>query len=325
MYESFYGFRTKPFSLLPDPDVLYLSKKHRLALAMLEFGLLNQAGFTLITGEIGSGKTTLIRHVLKRIDHDATVGMVSNTHRSFSELLQWVLLAFHLEYRGKDKVDLYQRLTEFLLQEYSKHRRTILIIDEAQNMGVQALEEFRMLSNINTGKDQLLQLILVGQPRLRDILRSPEMEQLAQRVAVDYHLGALDTEETKEYICHRLSAAGGDPRIFQDAASQLVFEYSQGIPRLINTLCDMALVCGFAVQKKQVDAELVEEIAQDRSKGGILPVHKRGTGARAEQREKADSSSLALQASKEVLPWDEDTDTVADLRSVFGNRHKQEN
>ena len=198
MYKAFYGFKEKPFSLLPDPGFLYLSKNHRMALAMLEYGFLNQAGFTVITGEIGSGKTTLIRHLLGEIARDqiVTVGLVSNTHRSFGELLQWVLLAFKLEYRGKEKVELYQTLADFLSREFDQGRRTVLIIDEAQNLSVQSLEQLRMLSNINADKDQILQLILIGQPGLRETLRLPELEQFAQRIAVDFHLQPLDLQET---------------------------------------------------------------------------------------------------------------------------------
>ena len=200
MYEAFYGFRLRPFSLLPDPRFLFPGRKHRLAMSMLQYGLMNQVGFTVITGEIGSGKTTLIRSVLEEIGRDVTVGLVSNTHRSFDELLQWVLLAFKLDYRGKNKVELYQTLADFLTAEFENNRRTVLIIDEAQNLRPQALEELRMLSNINTDCDQILQIILVGQPGLREMLQHPELHQFAQRIGVEYHLQRLDLEETWQYI-----------------------------------------------------------------------------------------------------------------------------
>jgi type II secretory pathway predicted ATPase ExeA len=274
MYKSFYGLKEKPFSLLPDPAFLFYSVKHRRALAMLRYGLMNQAGFTVITGEIGSGKTTLIRQLLNEIevDQSATVGIVSNTHRTFGELLEWVLLAFKLEYRGKKKVELYQTLAEFIAKEYSQDRRTVLIIDEAQNLDAEALEELRMLSNINANKDQLLQLILVGQPSLREILRLPELHQFAQRIAVAFNLKTLSLEETWQYIRHRLEVAGGDPNLFDTKASAAVYYYTQGTPRLINVLCDTALVYGYGEQKQRIDVDIICEVVQEKVKEGILPV-----------------------------------------------------
>ncbi len=272
MYESFYGFREKPFSLLPDPGFLYLSEKHRMALTMLQYGLMNQAGFTVITGEIGSGKTTLIRKLLEEVGEEVSVGVVSNTHRNFGELLQWVLLAFDLEYREKKKVELYQTLADFIIRQYAQGRNTVLIIDEAQNLSPEALEELRMLSNINADKDQVLQLILVGQPGLRDTLRLPELYQFAQRVAVDYNLKPLSLEETWLYIRHRLRSAGGDPNIFDTKACAAVYYYTAGTPRLINILCDTALVYGFAEHKRRVDAAIVCEVAREKAAGGIFPV-----------------------------------------------------
>ena len=274
MYESFYGFKEKPFSLLPDPVFLFMSEKHRRALAMLRYGVMNEAGFTVITGEIGSGKTTLIRLLLNEINHDytTTVGIVSNTHRTFGELLEWVLLAFKLEYRGKKKVELYQTLAEFIAKEYSQGRRTVLIIDEAQNLDVEALEELRMLSNINADKNQLLQLILIGQPALQEILRLPELHQFAQRIAVAFNLKTLNLEESWQYIRHRLQIAGGDPNLFDTKACAAVYYYTRGTPRLINVLCDTALVYAFGEQKQRIDADLICEVVQEKIKEGILPV-----------------------------------------------------
>ena len=211
MYEASFGFREKPFSLLPDPAFLYLGRMHSAAYSMLEYGIMNHAGFTVVTGEIGCGKTTLIRHLLNHLEQDVTVGLISNTHKSFGELMQWVMLAFGLDHKGTNKVQMYGAFTDFVIDEYAKNRRTVLIIDEAQNLKAKTLEELRMLSNINADKHQVLQLILVGQPELRKILRKPELVQFAQRVSVDYHLGALTFEETLEYIKHRLRMAGGKP------------------------------------------------------------------------------------------------------------------
>ena len=271
MYENFYGLREKPFSLLPDPSFLYPSPKHRMALVLLEYSLMNQSGFSVITGEIGTGKTTLIRQLLNQMDRDVTVGLISNTHRSFGELLQWVLMAFNLEYAGKDKVGLYQTFIDFLIKEYAHNRRTVLIIDEAQNMAPETLEELRMLSNVNADKDQVLQVFLVGQAGLRDLLRRPDLEQFAQRISVDYHLEPLNAQETRDYIRHRLTVAGGDPELFDEAASDAVFRNSGGVPRLINLLCDTTLVFGYAEQAKRIMPELVEEVAREKRKGGLFP------------------------------------------------------
>ena len=156
MYEAFYGFREKPFSIIPDPGFLYFSPKHRMAFDLLEYGLMNQAGFNVITGEIGTGKTTLIRHLLGQMSTDVTVGLISNTHQSFGELLQWILFAFNQDYRGKQKVEMFHTFLDFLVEQYGQGKRTVLIVDEAQNMSAETLEELRMLSNVNADKDQVL-------------------------------------------------------------------------------------------------------------------------------------------------------------------------
>ena len=272
MYESFYGLKTKPFSLLPDPDFLYMGKKHRIALTLLEYAMMNNAGFCVITGEIGAGKTTLLRRLLDSIEDHITVGMITNTHQSFGELLDWVLSAYGIHQPGLGKVEMHQRLVDFLLEQYANNKTTLLIVDEAQNMPVATLEELRMLSNINSEKDLVLQVILSGQPDLRDTLRKPELKQFAQRISVDYHLDALTSKETSSYIQHRLVTAGATDDIFTPQACRLIHEYTGGVPRLINLLCDTALVYGFADQKKTVDADLVEEMVNERMQNSILPL-----------------------------------------------------
>ena len=207
MYESFYGLRERPFSLLPDPDYLYLSPKHQRALTLLEYGMMNQAGFSVICGDTGAGKTTLIRRLLSELGEDTTVGLINNTHKSFGELLSWILMAFGLDGDGKSKAHMHQILIDFLIDQYAQNRHTVLIVDEAQNMTVDTLEELRMLSNINSDKDQVLQVILAGQPALRETLRRPDLMQFAQRIAVDYYLESLNRDETCEYIQHRLEVA----------------------------------------------------------------------------------------------------------------------
>ena len=284
MYESFYNFNEKPFSLLPDPEFLYLGDRHKEALSMLEYGMMHRAGIILITGEIGCGKTTLIRHLIQNQDVDIVVGNITNTHRSFGELLKWVMLSFDLEYKGKDKVELYQDLVEFLHTKYRQGKRVALIVDEAQNMTPDALEEMRMLSNINVDKEQVLQIILVGQPELRDNLRLPELRQLAQRVAVDYYLEALDPKEAFEYIRHRIMVAGGNPEIIGLDAFKEIYLSSGGTPRLMNTICDTSLVYGYAEQAKVITAEIVQEVVRDKSKGNILPLEhvKKDAGDRSQ-------------------------------------------
>ena len=274
MYESFYHLKEKPFSLLPDPSFLFLSKQHRMALVLLEYGLTNQAGFSVVTGDIGTGKTTLIRHLLNQVGRDVTVGLITNTHRSFGVLLQWVLMALNLDHHGKDKVEMYETLVDFLIKEFAHRRRTMLIVDEAQNMSPEALEELRMLSNINADKNQVLQIILVGQPQLRATLRRPDLEQFAQRIAVDYDLKPLSASETREYIRHRITVAGGDPDLFEDGACAVIYEHSGGTPRLINLLADTALVYGYAEQVPHISRELAADVANDKVKGGIFPTRR---------------------------------------------------
>ena len=272
MYESFYGLTKKPFSMLPDPEFLYLGKKHQMALTSLEYGLMNHAGFCVISGEIGAGKTTVLRKLLDNIEDNYTVGLITNTHQSFGELLDWVMSAFGIHESGLSKVEMHQRVVDFLLEQYARNKTTLLIVDEAQNMPASTLEELRMLSNINTEKDQLLQIILAGQPGLKDTLRSPELVQFAQRIGVDYHLGKLDSVETCHYIQHRLVTAGATDDIFTPDACALIHEYSAGVPRLINLLCDTALVYGFADQSKVIDVDLVEEMVKERMEHSVVPL-----------------------------------------------------
>ncbi len=270
MYESFYGFREKPFSLLPDAGFLYLGSKHRMALTLLEYGLMNQAGFTVVSGDIGTGKTTLIRHLLDQMDDSVRVGLIANTHSTFGDLLQWISLAFELPFQGKTKVEMYQAFVDFVIDAYAAGQRTVLIVDEAQNMSAETLEELRMLSNINADKHQVLQVILVGQRELRDTLRRPDLVQFAQRIAVDYHLEPLTREETTGYIAHRCRVAGGRAELFDAGACDAVHDFTGGVPRLINLLCDTALVYGYAEQRETIDAGLIREVGHDKEQGGLF-------------------------------------------------------
>ena len=270
MYREFYGLTQKPFSILPDPNYLYWGHSHSLAYSMLEYGVMNRAGFTVVTGEIGCGKTTLIRHLLDRLDEEFTVGLVSNIQDG--DLLQWVLMAFGKPYEGKSHVGLHDELQQFLIREYAEGRRTILIVDEAQNLGPKLLEQLRLLSNINADNDQLLQLILVGQPQLKGLLQAPELIQFAQRIASDFHLAPLTAEDIHSYIGHRLSIAGRDEPLFTMEACEKLFEASRGIPRIINILCDTCLVYGFARMAPEIDAAIVSEVIRDKQTHGIFDV-----------------------------------------------------
>jgi type II secretory pathway predicted ATPase ExeA len=307
MYESFYGFQEKPFSLLPDPDFLFLSKEHRRALAILEFGALQEAAVTVLTGEIGAGKTTLIRRLLQVLPADLNVGLVSNTDGSFEDLLRWVLLGFGREYRQRSCVELYQAVADFIAIRYSQGVRTVLIIDEAQNLGVEALEELRMLSNMNTGTDLLLQLVLVGQPPLRGLLRCAQLRQFAQRVVVDHHLRSMDLAETCQYIWYRLAKAGGEMGLFDYKACTAVYYYTRGTPRLINVLCDMALVYAYGQQKRRIDMGVICEVVHDhRVRGGLLPLwgnKKKLRARRVRGPDRSPQETGGLRNSSGLSPW----------------------
>jgi len=267
VYEKHFGFREKPFSLLPDPAFLYLGRQHSLAYSLLEYGVLNHAGFTVVTGEVGCGKTTLIRHLLNHLDEEVTVGLISNTHKRFADVLAWVLMAFGLDYESGGPVRQYQTFVDFLVTEYTHGRRVVLIVDEAQNLDASALEELRVLSNVNADKDQVIQLVLVGQPELKTTLEDPDLRQLAQRVVAHYYLLPLSENETAHYIRHRLVHAGGSPNLFTDEACQQVHYYAAGVPRLINLLADTALVYGFAEDAQEIGADLVQSVIDERAAG----------------------------------------------------------
>lgn len=271
MYEKFYGLRERPFQILPDPAFLFMSKAHSVALTLLQYSIQNRQGFTVISGEVGCGKTTLINRLLEEVDQQLTVGLINFTHNSFGELAEWIMMAFGLEYKGKSKVELYDDFVKFLISEYAAGRPVVLIVDEAQNMGVRGLEEVRMLSNVNAQKEHLLHLILVGQPELRDLLQRPELRQLTQRVSVAYHINRLSPKEVHDYITHRMTVAGGRPEIFTPQAMRIIAHAAEGIPRLVNTFCDLALVYGFSEGQPVIDRKVMRAVIQDRLRMG-LPV-----------------------------------------------------
>jgi general secretion pathway protein A len=283
MYETFYGFREKPFSLVPDPDFLYLGKHHRAALNILEYGLMGEASFALISGEVGSGKTILIRRFLRMVDPQTTVGLITNTHASLGNLLDWILLAFDLDYRGKEKVELFDILTEFLRDQRARGRRTVLIIDEAQNMEPEMLEELRMLSNINVDKDLMFQIVLAGPPEILDKINRPELRQLAQRISANFHLSPLTLDETRDYICHRLAVAGGRRDIFDNLACAGVYYFTEGLPRPVNIICDAALVYGFGEERESISLETILDVVENVQRSGLKALRSLENGFDREQ------------------------------------------
>lgn len=271
MYEAFYGLKENPFSIQPDPDFLYFGRRHTYAYAMMEFGIKNRAGFIVISGEIGCGKTTLIRHLLNNVATSLTVGLVYNTHREIANLLEWIMLALGLPYEGMSGVALFDVFQRFLIEQHGLGKSVLLIIDEAQNLNPDALESLRMLSNINADKSQLLQIMLVGQPQLKDMLTRPDLLQFSQRVEFDFHIKPFAATDVQSYIQHRLAIAGRKTPLFTPEACARIAEASQGIPRRINILCNTALVYGFSAESEFIDLVLVEEVLSDKSEFGALP------------------------------------------------------
>jgi general secretion pathway protein A len=267
MYERHFGFTVKPFALTPDPAFLYASRQHAMALTMLEYGLESQAAFSLLTGDIGSGKTTLVRKLLRQLENQVAVGLISNTHSRFKSIHGWALSALGVTSKDDSDIAIYEALVDSFVHGYAKGRRTLLIFDEAQNLSIEALEELRLLSNVNSEKDLVLQILLVGQPELRAKLLLPELEQFAQRVSVDFHLRPLDRRETHAYICHRLEVAGGDADLFLPEAIEFMYARTNGVPRLLNQLGDFALVYAFADGRSTIDADLIAQVVRDRSAG----------------------------------------------------------
>lgn len=270
LYTSFFGFDERPFKILPDPDFLFWSKDHKRAFSILEYGIVTRAPLTVVTGEVGTGKTTLIQALLQQIESDITVGLISNAQGGRGDLLRWVLSALDIQVDpNSDYVTLFNHFQDFVVDEYAAGRHVLLIIDEAQNLEAEVLEELRMLTNINSNKDELLQLILLGQPELQDQIAKPSLRQFAQRVSATYHLDPMDTLTTHKYVRHRLQHAGGTGEEFSPQAVQYIYYQSQGIPRVVNKLCDLALVYAASADKKTVDIEIVEELIKD---GIVVPV-----------------------------------------------------
>lgn len=269
MYEQHFGLKERPFSILPDPRFLYFGRPHRIAYAMLEYGLIGQAGFTVVTGAIGSGKTTLVHRLLNNLpDTDVTLGLISTTSITTGGLMEWIMMAFHQPFESLSYPRLHQDFQAFLHSQAKEGKRVVLVIDEAQNLELARLEELRMLSNLNIDS-MLLQLVLVGQPELREMLQRPELRQFAQRISSDFHLPPMLRADAVAYFEHRLETAGGDPHLFSRQAIYEIFDFAEGTPRSINILADKCLVYGFGDGAPKIGKSITRRVIADVRHFGI--------------------------------------------------------
>jgi len=271
MYESFYGLKEKPFRIVPNPEILFMGAKYQNALTYLEYGLMEDAGFILLTGEIGTGKTTLIRYILNRFCADMDVAVIFNTNVSPDQLVSLILQSLELEYKDGAKAKNLDTLHRFLIKRYAQNKRVLIIIDEAQNLSHAAMEEVRMLSNLQSDDQILIQIMLAGQPELRKKLKHPDFTPFTQRIAVNFRLSALTREEAGNYIAFRLEKAGGQADIFSQAAVDKIYQASGGVPRAINLLCDASLVYGFGYEIESIDESVIQQVIMDKGDIGLQP------------------------------------------------------
>src|SRR4030042_2239293 len=261
MYKSFFNLKTKPFDLVPDPDFLFYSKTHKKAVTYLDYGIKEKIGFILMTGEVGSGKTTIVRNLIRGLNSNVRLSKIFNTKVSSEQLIAMINEDFGLHVNGKDKITLLRELNDYLIEQYTSDNQPILLIDEAQNLSPEVLEEIRLLSNLETDRNKLLQIILVGQPELRKILLQPELRQLRQRISINCHIYPLTRNEAEEYIFHRLSIAGNlKAVIFKDGTIDSIYEFSRGIPRLVNIICDFLMLAAYIEGTKELSPDFVKEI-----------------------------------------------------------------
>jgi len=304
-YLQHFSLSTAPFRLTPDPEFIYWSKQHARAKAYMESTIWLADGFVVITGEIGSGKTTLLQSFLSELEDDVVYAVVSQTQLTPTQFLQAVLTEFGFKPFKKRKVELLDMINMFLIEQYSNGKKVVLIVDEAQNLSHKVLEEIRLMSGIETHKEKVLRIILAGQPELRDTLDSPSLKQLVQRVRLRFHLGALDLRETQEYIAHRLTVAGCEAAdLFDEDTLATIHRYSGGVPRLINTLCDTALLCAFADEKPGVDQtdirSALEELSWDEHESSTGR-HKQLLAVERQIRSKDDVTRIEILANGEVV------------------------
>ena len=321
MYESYFKFSSKPFQLNPDPAFFYGSRGHRRAMAYLEYGLHQSEGFIVITGEIGAGKTTIVRSLLEKLDPAKVVAAnLVSTQIDAGEVLRLVATAFGLPVRGLDKAGLLLALETFLVQTTAAGKRALLVVDEAQNLSPAAVEELRMLSNFQLEDHALLQSFLVGQPEFRDIMQGAEMQQLRQRVIASYHLGPLDSEETRSYIEHRLHHVGwSDDPIFESDAFSIIYGYTGGIPRRINTLCDRLLLGAFLAERHTIGEQNVREVIEELKEEFASPRKQAVETASVSIGNGLDIASLALdrlQVSDELIARASTLGAQADIQRL---------
>jgi general secretion pathway protein A len=278
MYQEFYGLREKPFALTPDPQFLFLSESHRTAMESLLYGIYQREGFTVLTGDIGTGKTTLCRALLVKVDPRVKTALIFNSFLTEEELLESILQDLGLPVKGRSRKKLIDDLNKFLLLQLSEGNHVVLIVDEAQNLSLPVLEQIRMLSNLETEKEKMLQIILLGQLELEEKLQSSELKQLNQRIAIRNRLLPLTRAETEGYIYQRLLIAGARGNVtFSNPALSDIYKFSKGIPRLINLLCDRALLAGFVDQTCQIDQVIIQQakksllgLEEDREPVGLV-------------------------------------------------------
>lgn len=265
MYIEYFGLKESPFSIAPDPRYLYLSEQHREALAHLIYGVNSEGGFVLLTGEVGTGKTTVCRCLLEQLPENTKIAFIINPKLTVDELLVSICDEFGIDYplNNKSIKVFVDKINKYLLENFARGYKTVIIIEEAQNLGMELLEQIRLLTNLETTKNKLLQIIMIGQPELRDILSRPELRQISQRITARYHIGPLSRKEVVFYVNHRLTIAGAREKLFPNYTFKSIYQYSHGIPRLINVICDRALLGTYVQGKKYVDKSTLKKAAME--------------------------------------------------------------
>jgi general secretion pathway protein A len=269
MYNVFFGFNAKPFNISPDPDNLYMSPNHQSALTHLEYGLIDQIGLMVLTGEVGTGKTTLIRYITDHFCGDKQLAVINQTNVSASEFFRQIISAFNIKTKNDHNETQLQAFKRFLKQKQADQKQALIIVDEAQGLVDETLEEVRLLTNVQMDFPDAMQIMLIGQPELLDRLGTNQWVSLGQRIGISYHLKALDLEQTCQYIAHRLTKVGGHPKLFSKEAQQQVYQSSEGIPRLINLICDAALVYAFGDELETIEGPLIAAVVKERAGMGL--------------------------------------------------------